>query len=203
MFSSKVFATALVLLLSSTAHAQSTSTMKAPAREHSVGIAIEPHWLLIGGIGGKFDVRISDNVALGLGGMYVPPRSNTSSSSDTTNDYNYRWSMYEVYFGPTINLTGDYDHSGVFITPAIGYTGSKITNFSFLNYSGSLDTAELRVTAGYQWVIRDLRFNVGAGLRLLKDSEVIVKNGAGQEVSREKSSAMGALALDLHAAWLF
>ncbi len=202
MFSSKVFAAALVLLLASTGHAQSTSTMSTPSREHSVGIAIEPHWLLIGGIGGKFDVRISDKVALGVGGMYASRNSDSSSNSSST-VYSYKWSMYEVYVGPTFNITGDYDHSGMFITPAIGYTGAKISNFSSSNLSGSLDTAELRLTTGYQWVLKDVRFNVGGGLRLLKDSEVIVKNSSGGEELREKSSAMGTLAIDCHAAWLF
>lgn len=205
MFSSKVLAAALTALIATTAHAQSTTTtttMPTPVREHSLGLSIEPHWLIIGGIGGKVDFRVADNIALGLGGMYISPRSTNTSSSSTT-DTDYRWSMYEVYLGPTINLSGNYDTSGAFITPAIGYTGAKITNYGYRGLSGSLNTPELRLTGGYQWVIRDLRFSVGGGLKLLKDSEVVVKNTSGGEESRQRSSTTGGFALDCHAAWLF
>jgi hypothetical protein len=174
----------------------------APSKSHHVfGLGLEPHWLIIGGIGAKADFRLTDRFSLGFGGMYIPPRSNTSTDSL---EVSYKWSMYEVYAGTTFMITGDYDHHGAYIFPAIGYTGASITDYSTSKLSGSVKTFELRFTGGYQWVVgKNFRFTTGAGIRVLNSSDVVVKDNQGKELLREKSGALGGLALDLHAAYLF
>ena len=64
-------------------------------------------------------------------------------------------------------------------------------------------TAALMLLLSSTGYAQSVRLNAGAGFRLLKDSEVIVKNSAGGEELRQKSGVAGGLALDLHAAWLF
>ncbi|MES2856563.1 MAG: hypothetical protein V4692_11905, partial [Bdellovibrionota bacterium] len=84
-----------------------------------VSIGLEPHWLLIGGFGGQIDARISNGVSILVGGMYVPPRRNETLSSSNSFTYDtYKYSIYEVYVGPSFMLTGNYDTSGAYITPA-------------------------------------------------------------------------------------
>jgi hypothetical protein len=196
-----VLATIASIVLGANALAQ-TSVTKAPGRTHSAGIAIEPTWLLIGGLGAKIDFRLSDRAALGLGGMYAS-RTVTEKNERTLPEGAYKVRNYEIYLGPTFNLTGNYDTDGFFITPAIGYTGAKIYDYSVFKLSGEINTWEIRTTAGYQWVVQDFRFIAGGGLKLLGDSEVVVKDKSGKEVLRQSSGSLGGLALDLHAAWLF
>jgi hypothetical protein len=101
-------------------------------------------------------------------------------------------------------LTGDYDHSGVYLFPAIGYTGASISEYGTNKYGGSIDAAEARFTAGYQIVgTKDIRFTAGLGARVISSSEVVVKDGAGKEIYRTGSSALNGLALDLRVAYMF
>lgn len=178
-----------------------SNTMATPQKRHSVGLSVEPLWLLIGGLGAKIDFRVSDTMAIGLGGMYA--NWSTKSEDSTINDTAYKQKVYEIYMGPTFNLTGNYDTNGIFFTPAIGYTGSRIYDYSIFNLSGELNTFELRTTAGYQWVSNDLRIIAGGGFKFLGDSDVVVRDASQKEVYRSKSGSFGALALDFHIAWLF
>jgi len=142
-------------------------------------------------------------VSLGVDGMYVLPRTTNATDEMNNQNYSYKWSTYEVYAGPTIMLTGDFDHRGLYILPAIGYTGASITNYGTLNLSGSMNTFEARFTVGYQFVVKSFKFVTGGGLRLLNSSDIVVKDSFGNEVLREKSSSTGALALDLQAGYMF
>lgn len=202
MFKTKLVLTLIVAVSCTSAiAAPGKLTMEQPANERSFGLAVEPLWLLVGGIGAKADVRLSSTVSLGLGGMIVPSRRNTTSETNTTN---YKSSAYEIYLGPTVMLTGDYDSNGIFVTPAIGYIGSKITEYSSLNLSGKLDTYQGRLTAGYQWVsAKGFRVALGAGARTLGSGEVVVKDDSGKEVLRQRSSTSGGLVLDGTFAFLF
>ncbi|MGE4133105.1 MAG: hypothetical protein AB7F86_15795 [Bdellovibrionales bacterium] len=164
---------------------------------------VEPHWLLIGGLGAKFDFRLSDSVSFGIGGMGVPDHSTSSTDSNGKNKETYNFSTYEVYMGPTFMLTGDYDHHGVFLSPAIGYTGAKISNYSEFKLSGQMDSAELRITTGYQWVVRNFRFVAGAGYRAINSTDVIVRDRSGAEVYRERSSVLSGFVIDAGAGILF
>ena len=174
-----------------------TTYPKYSAEEHSFGIRLDPLWTLIGGAGAEADVRVSRKVSIGIGGYYIFPHNNDYFYTSTTPTYSYQWSAYEVYVGPTIMLTGDYDHHGLYIAPGIGYSGAKLTQYSSLNLSGELDTPELRLTVGYQWVVKNFRFTTGAGYRAMGSSVVTVKDSSGNTVLTESSGALGGLALDL------
>jgi hypothetical protein len=204
MLNANLILSLALFALSASAFAKDSSLeMKNPAKEHSFGLTAEPIWLLVGGLGAKADFRLSQSVSLGLGGMLIPPRNNVRSSSSSDSSFNYKWSMYEIYLGPTFMLTGDFDSNGIFVTPAVGYLGAKITNFGSSNLSGALNTYQARVTAGYQWVsIKSIRIAVGGGLRALGSSEVIVKEGS-KEVLRDKSSSTGGLVIDFQVGMLF
>lgn len=202
MFNFKVVFTLLIAVscISATA-APGQLSMEKPAKEHSFGLGVEPLWLLIGGIGAKADYRLSSSVSLGLGGMIVPSQRNTNSDTNATT---YKWSAYEIYLGPTFMITGDYDSNGIYITPAVGYIGSKISEYSSFNLSGKLETYQGRVTAGYQWVSKkSFRVALGAGLRALGSSDVVVKDNNGKEVLRQRSSTSGGLVLDGTLGFLF
>ena len=193
----------LMLMAVSPAMAAEPSPAPSTTHEHFLGVGVEPHWLLIGGIGLGVDFRLSNKVSLGLSGMMVPPRSNSSTQETNSAIVDYKWSYYEVYLGPKIMIMGDYDHHGLYVMPAIGYTGASISEYSSLKLSGSTNTAEARLTMGYQWVIRSLRFTVGGGLRVLNSADVVVKDNQGNELLREKSSSFGGFALDGQFAYLF
>ncbi len=188
-----------------------TSALPAPAKEHSFGFRLDPVWVLIGGIGGEVDFRMSRTISLGIGGYNIFPHSTTHSTSTTTTssgttftwDDDYKWSAYEIYVGPTIMLMGDYDHRGLYLAPGVGYTGAKITDFGTSKLSGSMDAPELRLTVGYQWVVKNFRFTTGGGIRAIGSSDVVVKDDTGNEVLREKSSTLGGLALDLGVGMVF
>lgn len=194
----------VALLLSVQAMAERTSsvsTTETEQTEHSYGLSAEPLWLVLGGFGAKADTRLSDSISLGVGGMYIPTRSETSSGDSQTN---YRWSTYEVYVGPTLFLSSTYDKSGWYITPALGYTSATISNYGTSNLSGSLSAPELRVTGGYQWLFaKSIRLTVGGGARVVSSSDVVIKDSTGQEVYRQSSGALGGLSLDLQIGYMF
>jgi hypothetical protein len=100
-------------------------------------------------------------------------------------------------------LTGDYDHHGIFLAPGIGYTGARVSEYSSSNYSGSMDAPELRLTVGYQWIVRHFRFTTGPGVRLVSSSNIEVKDDSGNVVLNQSSSTLGALALDLGVGMVF
>jgi hypothetical protein len=203
---------AAALLVSVCVSAQPLTQIKSskPVEEkkHYFGIGLEPHWLLIGGLGAKADARVSDNVAIEIGGMYIPPRQNTMNEEDKKGNYgkedNYLWSVYEIYFGTRVMLMGDYDHHGLFVTPAIGYTGAKISDYGSRKLEAALDVPEARLTVGYQFVVANfLRFAAGAGWRVMGQNDVVVGDAEGNEVYRQRSSTMNGLVIEGHAAILF
>jgi hypothetical protein len=184
-----------------------TTTVSAPSVHH-VGIGIEPHWLIVGGLGAQFDARVSKKTSIALGGMYLPPHEATTTGDSSTSDH-YKWSAFEVYTGPSFMITGDYDHHGAYVMPALGYTGNSITDYrssfstSSSGYSGEFNTPEFRLTGGYQFVVGALRFTTGGGIRLMKESDVVVKDETGKEVLRQRSNTIGGLSLDMRASYLF
>lgn len=165
----------------------------------SFSLGIEPLYLLLGGIGGIAEAHLTDRSRLGLGGLYIPSHKNGDSYP---NDYS--WSTYEVYLGPTFMLTGDNSHNGFYLSPAIGYTGTTISDYSVFKLSGSLDTFEGRITTGYQFVgTHGMKFVGGLGLRILDTGDVKIKDSAGRELYRVKSDQLSGLALDLRLAFMF
>src|SRR3989338_3830952 len=113
-----VLAASLFLSIAATAQpltqTQTTKTLKpVEQKKHSFGLVLEPHWLLIGGMGLKLETPVSDTVALELGGMYIPPRRNTVTNEEQRNSWyygeSYTWSAYEVWMGTRILIMGTYD----------------------------------------------------------------------------------------------
>jgi hypothetical protein len=199
------FILSLLVLAATQSHAQ-TLTAQAPEKEYTLGLSVQPLWLLLGGLGANVDRRLTNRTSIGLGGTYIPPRRSLDKSDDRnkTSDTSYKWTYYEVHVGPTFFLTGDYDTSGWYLNPAVGYTGAKITEYSSFNLSGSTDTFAFRTSAGYQWILKnDLRLVFGGGYQFLNQSEVVVKDGSGTEVLREKSSAAAGLVIDAHFGVMF
>ncbi|MBC7370613.1 MAG: hypothetical protein H7326_03555 [Bdellovibrionaceae bacterium] len=49
---------------------------------------------------------------------------------------NYKWEYNEAYLGSNIMLTGTLGSRGLYISPAIGYRSSKISEFSSSNLGG-------------------------------------------------------------------
>lgn len=202
---------AVALLLSVCVSAQPLTQVKTAKpvevkTRHNVGVGLEAHWLIIGGLGIQTDARISDSAALVIGGLYVPPRQNTVSEEDKKQNYgkeeNYLWSTYEVYIGSRFLLTGDYDHHGVFVTPAVGYTGARIQDYGYRKLEASLDVPEARLTVGYQFVVSNFRFLAGAGWKVMGQNDIVVKDEQGSEIYRQKSSTLNGVVIDAHAAFL-
>lgn len=209
IFFKLVFSAAMGLTIigSGAASAQSSRTsVRGSQNPYEFGINVEPHWLLIGGIGAKADMAITHKTAIGLQGMYVPPkRMERDIYESDTNSYSnsYKWSYYEINLGPTFMLTGNLGTHGLYLTPAVGYVSNKISNYGMSNLSGEFNSPQLRTTIGYQWRIGGLRFAVGGGLRLVKSTDIIVKNSKGETVYRERSSSLGGLAIDGMVGWVF
>ncbi len=175
-------------------------------QSYRFGLNAEPIWVLIGGVGARADLAFTRRIALSVHGIYIPERSNTTSEDDkntTTIDNDYKWSYSEFNIGPTFMLTGDLSRHGLYLNTSVGYVKAQISEYSSLNLQGELAAAQVRATIGYQWRIGGLRLAAGGGLRAIQSDDIIVKDGQGQEVHREKSSALGGLALDAHVGWVF
>ncbi len=207
-----ILAASLFLSIAATAQPLTqtqTKTLKpVEEKKHSFGIVLEPHWLLIGGMGLKLETPVSDTVALELGGMYIPPRQNTLSDSDRNNNTwyygeTYKWSAYEVWVGARILMLGNYNTHALFVTPGIGYTGASISEYGSSNLSASLNTPEIRATVGYQWVLGSVRFAAGGGFRTMAQSDVVVSDSSGRETYRQKSSTLNGFVIDSNIAFLF
>jgi hypothetical protein len=198
---------AITTAITAAASAQSSRThVRNPENGYQFGLNVEPHWLLIGGIGAKADLAVTRGTAIGIQGLYVPPKSMAHTTYDSnTNSFSrsYKWTYYEINVGPTFMLTGDLSTHGLYLSPAIGYMSNKISEYSSYNLSGSMNSPQLRTTVGYQWRIGGLRFAVGGGLRLVSQSEVVVKNSKGEPIYREKASSLGGLAIDGMVGWVF
>ncbi len=193
-------------------HRKPSNTVKTTSQKPMAngGISIQPIWLVLSGIGAKFEYFATDIVSLGLDGIYIPEHQNELSSKEdsaktTSTASNYRWAYNEINLGTNIMLTGNLSSSGAYINPAIGYVTSKITDYSEYRLQGSFASPQARLTAGYQWVNRNtpLRLAVGGGLRAIQSSEIVVRDAAGDEVLRQNSSTLGGAALDFHLGFLF
>jgi hypothetical protein len=185
---------------------ESSTPMESPELTKRVSLSVEPLWLLLGGIGAKTDFNVSKKVSLGLQALYIPSHSSNTSSDDkttTTTDYSYKWSYEEYNVGANIMLMGNIDGNGLYINPAVGYVRSKITDFSIFKYQGELAAPQFRTTVGYQWIVGSFRFAAGGGYRLVSSNDIVIKDSKGNEVSREKSSTLGGLALDGHVGFTF
>ena len=179
-----------------------TSTLDARVPEadsRSFGVGVEPLWLLIGGLGAEFDARLTTGTSLELAGMWVPGRQQGSTDSYAS----YKLHMYEVYAGPKFMLTGTYGTRGWYLFPSVGYTGVSITDYSSSGYSGATEGTEERLTAGYQWVVDNMRVIVGGGARAVQISDIVVRDGSGREMDRESAQTLAGLALDLNVSFTF
>lgn len=190
-------------------HAAEPELQNVPAQEvassPSFGINADPIWLALGGFGVKFEYFANDTVSVGLGGILIPKRSNTTDSSTstiTTDDYKWEYSQY--YIGSNIMLTGTLGGRGLYINPAVGVVSTKITEYGTSQLSGSLSAAMLKCTVGYQWVLmQHLRLAAGGGLMLANSSDIVIKDNSGAEIDRQESSALGGLAIDLQIGYVF
>jgi hypothetical protein len=199
---------ALAVLLSvSNAYAQDGES-RASGRQnqtYNFGINAEPIWVLLGGIGARADVAVTRKTALSLQGIYIPEhqRESTDDKNTSTTNTDYKWSYSEVNFGPTFMLIGDLSTNGLYLNTSVGYIQTKITEYSSLKLQGELSAPQLRATVGYQWRIGGLRLAAGGGLRLIQSDDIVVKDAQGREMLREKSNALGGLAIDGHVGWVF
>ncbi|HEY8272791.1 MAG TPA: hypothetical protein VIG33_17995 [Pseudobdellovibrionaceae bacterium] len=210
----KTILTAMILLTTHFGWAavkddESTDTLsiEVPKHQVKVGLSAEPIWLLVGGVGAKFEYFVTDHISVGINGVYIPEHQiETSSSKDQSlTSESYRWSMNEINLGSNIMLTGSLSTNGVYLNPAVGYQNTRISDYGVLKLKGSLSSPQARLTAGYQFVnpANNLRFALGAGLRMIQDSDILVKDDTGEEVYRQKTSGLGGLALDCHLGYIF
>jgi hypothetical protein len=167
--------------------------------EHSFSIGVEPLWLGLRGLGVHLDRRMSQTISLAVAGMYIPMRRNFSF--EALDGSNYRYSVYEIYVGPTFMFNGDYEHSGFYLFPAVGYFGASIRELD--GFSATLETIESRVTGGYQFVRGFAKLTVGAGMRFMNPPRVTVKDESTQEVERAVLRGGNGLAVDLRLSLLF
>jgi hypothetical protein len=207
-----LFSVLLVLASFSKAVAASDGTLATSntvtQSQPSFGFNLDPIWLAVSGIGGKAEYFISDKVSIGIGGILIPSHKvEKTSSEDTAKTVggDYKWEHNEIFVGSNFMLTGTLGSNGLYINPAVGYQSTKITEYSDENLSGSLSNPMVRLTMGYQWVLaKHLRLAAGGGFALAAgNNEIVVKDSSGTEVLREKSSSMGALALDLQVGYVF
>jgi hypothetical protein len=173
---------------------------------YNFGINLEPIYLAVGGIGAKFDFALTRATALSVQGVYA--HKNDLSSGDYDNEakdhsVHYNWTYSEINIGPTFMLTGDLSTRGLYLFPSVGYMKSEVSDFGSDSLSGQLSSPQLRTTIGYQWRFGGLRLAVGGGLRVISSSDIVIKDGRGQEVYREKSTVLGGLALDGQVGWVF
>lgn len=188
---------------------ESTDTLSTRVKtQPKTGISVEPLWFLLGGVGAKFEYFATDRISLGISGIYIPEHEVKPASSkdeSTTSLPTYRFSSNEINLGSNFMLTGTLSSNGVYINPAIGYQNTRISDYGTFKLKGALSSPQGRLTLGYQWVneLNNLRFALGGGMRIIKSSDIIVKNEAGSEVYRENSSNLGGLALDAHLGYIF
>jgi hypothetical protein len=188
---------------------ESTEILSAQIKtQPKTGISVEPLWLLLGGVGAKFEYFVTDRISLGISGIYIPEHEMKPSSSNdesTASLETYRWSTNEVNLGSNIMLIGNLSSNGVYMNPSIGYQNTSISDFGSRKLKGALSSPQGRLTLGYQWVneLNNLRFALGGGLRILKASDIVVKDEAGNELLRQNSSNLGGLALDAHLGYIF
>lgn len=157
----------------------------------------------MGGIGARYDKVISEKTYFGVGGMWVPGNRVTEEESTTKDSYIMR--AYEFNLGPVFMLTGDVNHSGVYVSPSLGYMKSEIVDYGDLKLKGSIESPQARLTMGYQNInaANNIRFAVGGGFRVIKSEDIVVKDSSGAEVLRQKSGSIGSLALDLQLGYMF
>lgn len=163
---------------------------------------IEPIWLLVYGFGAKAEYAVTDKLSVGLTGIYVGEHESEFEDEDT--DANaFNWSYQEINLGVNYMLTGQLNTHGFYINPAIGYFRTEITDYGYFYLDGKLESPQLRLTAGYQWVFNDFRIGLGAGGRIYDSSDIIIEDDYGREVATQDSSEWGGLALDLHIGYVF
>jgi hypothetical protein len=208
MIKSVIAISAILLSLNAGAEpvGETSTSMDSPELTKRVGLNIEPIWLVLGGLGAKFDFNLTKKFALSAQGIYIPPRWNRESGDSDSSYYrsdNYKWSYSEFNLGTTIMVIGDIDTHGMYINPAIGYVRAKITDYSTFNYQGELAAPQVRATVGYQWILGNFRLAAGGGFKWIGGDDIVVKDSAGREISREKSSSFGGLALDGQVGFVF
>jgi hypothetical protein len=171
----------------------------------SFAVNAEPVWLVLGGMGLKFEYFVTDKVSAGVTGMFIPSHRTESTSVKDENDsaYKYNYEHSEVLVGSNIMLMGTLGTRGLYINPAIGYQRTRISDFSDSKLSGELSTPMARFTVGYQWILaKHLRLAAGGGLAAYQSSTITVKDKAGNEVLSQSSSSMGGLAIDLQVGYV-
>jgi hypothetical protein len=189
----------------STPKSHMSTSVDYSANTPNWGIGLEPLWLVLGGLGAKLDYNLTNETSIGMSGIYIPERDNTTSEENkSTTVAKYRWTYYEINIGPTFMLTGKLNTNGFYIYPAIGVAHAEIFNYDGLGIGGEVTTPQIRTTAGYQWAKNDFRLVAGAAFRIFnKDSDIIIRNSAGQELGRQDLSSTGGFALDLQIGLMF
>ena len=199
-----LFSILLSSMLANAALAQSGEEQTSPALSTdspSFGINAEPIWMIFGGLGLKFEYFMTDKLSLGIGGMIIPGYKVEETSVFA--DDGYVMSREEGHLGINYMFTGTLGSRGLYINPAIGFVKAEIKEYSSQNWSGSVTTAMLRCTVGYQWVIaKHLRLAAGGGLAAYGGGEIVVKDNTGAVVDREKV-ALGGLAIDGQIGYVF
>jgi hypothetical protein len=180
--------------------------MKGTPKE-SLVVSVQGLPLLIGGIGAEVDYRLSRKLSILMGGMIVNDRSVKASSDDSsssTSNSSYKMSAHEIYIGPKLMFSSDFNKSGGYVSGGIGHMGTSIKEYSSFDLSGSVSGFEVRGVIGYQWaLVSGFRINAGGGLRMIQDSDIVVKDSSDKEVLRTKSSSLGGLALDASIGYMF
>lgn len=210
---SGVFCTllALTLITQQASAASKVSTMATKPQQETTtkefALSVDPLWLLLGGVGAKFEYFVSPKISIGIGGILIPEQEvkPTDDGKETASTGgNYRRAYNEISLGSNVMLTGSLTSDGLYLNPGIGYQSAKISQFGESKLSGSLSAPFARLTVGYQWMMKTgFRIAAGAGLRVSESRDIVIKDNAGNEVLREKSSNLGGLTLDFNIGYLF
>lgn len=192
------FSTSLVLAQTKK-HLSQTETSTS---ESKMSIGIEPGYLFLGGIGGNFGYHLTPKTSVGVFGS-IGGRS--YSEDQEMNTASYKSEFHSFGLESRYMLTGDLETNGAYVYPSLGFISVKVIDYGTAKYRADLETPFARMTAGYQWASREtgFRFLTGLGFVTAQQSEVIVKDGNGAEVSRVKSSSFSGLAMDLSLGYTF
>jgi hypothetical protein len=169
--------------------------------EQKFSASVQPIYLLAGGIGLQGEYFVTNKISAGVGGVLIP--NHKMENTDNTLVKNYNYEHNEVFGMSTIMITGDLTENGFYVSPVLGFQKTAVSKVTDLEYGGTLDSAFGRFTGGYQWVGSSFRIAAGAGISMIADSDIIVKDKYGNEVLRTKSSNLSGVAIDFHIGMLF
>lgn len=201
--------TATLLILASfaaDASTSATSTLDEKSKSRTVGVNIEPIYILIGGIGVKVDYFATEKFSFGIRGVRIQDKEiGSSDSSSSLFSTSYRFSHTELDLNTRFMLTGTNVSDGAYFSPSVGYISSRIYDYGIYRLEGGLSTPVATLMLGYQFVNPQsgFRLNAGLGYRLAQANTIEIKNKAGNVIHSDKSSSLDSMAFELGLGMMF